>query len=104
MYMRVLLFLLSLVNVEMLNVSDGRNPNLALNMQSLGKSHDDMGLHIFSENSIQHVSKASTVNGRDQTKGCAVARAYNTEGFLVNRYLGRVAAIGINAVSLSRWL
>lgn len=62
--------------------------NISLNMQSLGKAFNDVGLQIFSENSVYFVKKVHGVSC--YTNGC-----------LVNRYYGRCSNIGINAFSMT---
>lgn len=98
-YTKTLLFVLATVNAELLRVSSSRastkNENLALNIQSLGKAYDDVGLHVFAENSIQQMRKAIKDSDKEST------RSFATEGLLVDRYLGRVSRVGINAVEAS---
>lgn len=100
-YTKTLLFVLATVNAELLRVSSSRaasstkSENLALNIQSLGKAYDDVGLHVFAENSIQQMRKAL------KDSDSANTRSYATEGLLVDRYLGRVSRVGINAVEAS---
>lgn len=87
---RLYLFLLALVNAELLRVGRRTSANLSLNMQSLGKAYNDVGFHIFAENSIQHMCKI-------QNDSIDIF----TDGLLVNRHLGRVSKIGINSVRYS---
>lgn len=98
-YTKTLLFVLATVNAELLRVSllraSTKNENLALNIQSLGKAYDDVGLHVFAENSIQQMRKAIKDSDSEST------RSFVTEGLLVDRYLGRVSRVGINAVEAS---
>lgn len=104
------LFLLGLVNAELLRVDKRGNANLALNMQSLGKAYDDPGFHLFSENSIQHVRKLFVRGGKDYDARCGgdddenATRTLRTSGILVNRYLGTVSRIGVNSRQLTRFL
>lgn len=94
--MKIMIFLAAVVNAELLRVGydENRNANLALNIQSLGKAYDDVGLHVFAKNSIQQMRKAV-----DETH--KQSRTFRTDGLLVNRYLGRVSRIGINTVTLT---
>lgn len=122
--MLVLLFLLGAVNAELLRVDRRGNANLSLNMQSLGKAYDDVGFHIFSENSIRHIeqtlvdrrrySRRRRGTTRDNDKSDVVARdasetpsrvtcvELNTRSTLVDRYLGRVSRVGINSRTLTK--
>lgn len=95
--MRAIIFSAAAVNAELLRVGydENRNSNLAMNVQSLGKAYDNVGLHIFAENSIQQMRKAV-----DETKNRRL-RTFRKDGLLVNRYLGRVSRIGINAVTIT---
>lgn len=88
-HMRALLFFLAIANYDMLRRSGKRNANLAMNAQSIGKAHNDAGMHVFSENSIHHVKRVKDTS------------SYSTQGLLVNRSLGRVSRVGINAFTAS---
>lgn len=93
--MIVLLLFLGVINAKLLRVDKRRNVNLALNMQSLGKAYDNPGFHIFSENSIQHVRKSFNDND-----GVLSSLKTQTDGNMINRFLGKVSRIGINARTL----
>lgn len=125
-HMKILLFFLSIMNLEMLRVSTGINSNLALNMLSLGKAYDNQALHLFSENSIQHVLKITKhPNNNDKNNNNTTIDDYetvtkktikrkrensrtensmNVNGLMVNRNFGKVSRVGINAVNLDRVL
>lgn len=79
----------------MLRVATSHNKinvhNVALNIQSLGKSYNNVGLQLFSENSIHHVRKRAS----DETNDADL-----TNGSIINRQYGIPAELDINAVSL----
>lgn len=104
LHMRSLLFMLATVNIELLDVNNGRNANLTLNMQSLGKSYGNVDLHIFAENSIQYVNKVRNMNKSTSDRNSTNSWSFATNGLLVNCCLGRVSDVGINAVSITRFI
>lgn len=94
-------------------------PNIAINIQSLGKSMNCPAMHIFGENSIRHVSRACTskrvskirpierkrtkqspINTVDDENASSV-QSFAVDGALINHQYGVPARIGLNSVPLS---